>query len=474
MAHYLKYQTADGDVVLVEIEERAEIVWRELDDEERRAARRVFLNLVTPGPLGEQGERMAEDASRRAWQAEWDETTRRVVQKLVNVRLLTAGQDPVSGQPTVEVGHEALIRAWPRLQQWLADYRPFIRWYDTELAPFLRRWLDKDRHPDFLLPESMLAQAQHWMERYPEGLSGPPERYIQVSVEKHEQEQTAHERRRRQLTLAAVGAAVIFLVLALLAWGQRNASLDAQASAVAEANDRATAEADARDARAEAEVAATAEAQARQGAKVAANAEAQARQLAEVAATAEAEARQHAERQADIALSRHLAAQSVNQLGDSKWEAAMLVAIEAGRAADTVEAFAALRQVIAHPGRTLMILSGHTWQVEQAVWNADESRILTASWDETARVWDARTGEELVTLLGHTWRVERAVWNADESRILTAGRDGIVRLWYTRMQDLLKIACLRAPRNMTPEEWQRFMKHEPDYRSTCPNPMPEE
>jgi hypothetical protein len=111
MAHYLKYRTVDGDVVLVEIEERAEIVWRELDDEERRAARRVFLNLVTPGPLGEQGERIAEDARRRAWQAEWDETTRRVVQKLVNVRLLTAGQDPVSGQPTVEVGHEALIWA---------------------------------------------------------------------------------------------------------------------------------------------------------------------------------------------------------------------------------------------------------------------------------------------------------------------------------------------------------------------------
>jgi len=437
MTRYLKYRTVDDDVVLVEIEERAEIVWRELDDEERRAARRVFLNLVTPGPLGEHGERMAEDASRRAWQAEWDETTRRVVQKLVNVRLLTAGQDPVSGQPTVEVAHEALIRAWPRLQQWLADYRPFMRWYDAELAPLLRHWLDKDRHPDFLLPESMLAQTQHWMERYPEGLSGPPEKYIQASVEKHEQEQAAQERRRRQLTVAAVGAAVIFLVLALLAWGQRNASLDAQASAVAEANYRATAEAQARQ---NAGVAATAEAEARDAqaeAQVAATAEAQARQSAEVAATAEAEARQDAELQADLALSRQLAAQSANQLSGSKWEAAMLVAIEAGRAADTLEAFAALRQVIAHPGRTLMILSGHTRPVEQAVWNADESRILTASGDGTARVWDARTGEELVTLLGHTDRVEQAVWNSDESRILTASGDNTARVWDAETGDEL-------------------------------------
>jgi hypothetical protein len=42
------------------------------------------------------------------------------------------------------------------------------------------------------------------------------------------------------------------------------------------------------------------------------------------------------------------------------------------------------------------------------------------------------------------------------------------------MEDLLKAACQRAPRNMTRAEWARFMKDQ-DYRATCPNlPIVEE
>jgi WD40 repeat protein len=108
------------------------------------------------------------------------------------------------------------------------------------------------------------------------------------------------------------------------------------------------------------------------------------------------------------------------------------------------------------------------------VWNADESRILTASDDHTAREWDVGTRNELVTLSGHTGAVWQAVWSADEGRILIASDDGTVRQWsYTRMEDLLKAACQRAPRNMTRGEWHRFMSDEA-YRETCPNkPVPD-
>jgi hypothetical protein len=84
-----------------------------------------------------------------------------------------------------------------------------------------------------------------------------------------------------------------------------------------------------------------------------------------------------------------------------------------------------------------------------------------------ARVWDAETGTELFTLPGHTRVVNQAVWNGDESRILTASEDGTVRQWYTRMEDLLEAACQRAPRNMSAGEWQRYMIGQP-YRETCP------
>jgi WD40 repeat protein len=125
-------------------------------------------------------------------------------------------------------------------------------------------------------------------------------------------------------------------------------------------------------------------------------------------------------------------------------------------------------------GKELATFSGHTSAINQAAWNADGNRILTASADGTARVWDAETGEELVTLSGHKGAVEQAVWSGDESRILTVGADGTVHQWYTQMEDLLETACLRTPRNMTREEWRRFMGNE-EYRATCPDlPIPPE
>ena len=73
-------------------------------------------------------------------------------------------------------------------------------------------------------------------------------------------ERAARERSRRWFTLAAVGAAVIFLVLAFLAWGQRNQAIHetnlratAQAEAEAEADLRATAQKEAGTKRQEAE-----------------------------------------------------------------------------------------------------------------------------------------------------------------------------------------------------------------------------
>jgi WD40 repeat protein len=64
-----------------------------------------------------------------------------------------------------------------------------------------------------------------------------------------------------------------------------------------------------------------------------------------------------------------------------------------------------------------------------AVFSPDGSCIVTASNDQTARLWDATTGTELAALRGHQHRVRLAVFSADGTRIATASDDNTVRVW---------------------------------------------
>jgi len=181
----------------------AEAVWGGLNEEERKAARRVFLGLVTLRSPAERGALTGTDVSRRAWQAELDEPAQRVVQKFADARLLATGHEPVSEQSTVEVAHEALIRAWPRLQQWVTDYYPFVRWYEHDLLPSLRLWLDKDKKDSgFLLPESLISTAMDWLSSDPTELSGPPEEFIRASSSFHDERRQREHAINERLTAA--------------------------------------------------------------------------------------------------------------------------------------------------------------------------------------------------------------------------------------------------------------------------------
>lgn len=99
---------------------------------------------------------------------------------------------------------------------------------------------------------------------------------------------------------------------------------------------------------------------------------------------------------------------------------------------------------------------------------------MTASGDGTARIWHAETGAELVNLSDHTAWVNQAWWSTDGSRILTASDDSTARQYFTRLEDLLAVACERISRNLTQTEWQQFMGDQP-YQDPCPDlPVPQE
>src|SRR5262249_42694828 len=65
----------------------------------------------------------------------------------------------------------------------------------------------------------------------------------------------------------------------------------------------------------------------------------------------------------------------------------------------------------------------HRARVIWVAYSPDGTRLVTTSWDKTAKVWDAATGAELLTLGGHTHVVMSAVFSPDGKRVATAAWD---------------------------------------------------
>ncbi len=71
----------------------------------------------------------------------------------------------------------------------------------------------------------------------------------------------------------------------------------------------------------------------------------------------------------------------------------------------------------------------HQHAVRFAEFSPDGRYVLTASFDGTARIWDARTGEQVSSPLTHYGNVVRAHFAPDQKRLVTIGSNGAVKLW---------------------------------------------
>jgi WD40 repeat protein len=139
------------------------------------------------------------------------------------------------------------------------------------------------------------------------------------------------------------------------------------------------------------------------------------------------EQRDEAVRQAQVAQSRELASAAVSQLQIDP-ELSVLLAERAASISPTIEAERALRRALAL-SHVEVDLRGHRDWVAHAAFSPDGERVVTASRDGRAGLWEASTGANIAWLEGHRDRVSWAEFSPDGELVATASRDGTARIW---------------------------------------------
>jgi len=80
-------------------------------------------------------------------------------------------------------------------------------------------------------------------------------------------------------------------------------------------------------------------------------------------------------------------------------------------------------------GRDLLTLKGHSAEIRSVAFSPDGQRIVTGSYDHTAKAWDAASGRELRTFKGHGAQIYSVAFSPDSQRIVTGSADTTAKLW---------------------------------------------
>lgn len=211
------------------VQRTAERVYGELDPAGQREARRLFSQLVNVDDEGVPTRRRVNHAEI----VEDSEALVQVIEAFVAGRILTATES------TLEISHEALLAAWPRLGDWLAEDRDSIRTHQR-VAQAASGWDVHGRDPEELLRGTLLDLSRDLLASGAR-LTALERAFVTASMARAEQEQRDERlRARRMRTLFAV-VAVLALVTSVLSVYLSRAIGDAdeQRAAAEDARNRA-------------------------------------------------------------------------------------------------------------------------------------------------------------------------------------------------------------------------------------------
>jgi WD40 repeat protein/DNA-binding SARP family transcriptional activator/energy-coupling factor transporter ATP-binding protein EcfA2 len=350
------------------VAQSAEQLYEQAPLDQRLILRDLLLRLVAPSP---DGEPVRSRVARRV--VATDAQHERIIEQLVSARLVTSDED------VVELAHEALARAWPRLRGWLDDdvEGQRIRRHLTAVAD---SWDAMGRPDSELYRGVRLDQAVEWRDQGEPDLTTIERTFLDASrtARDHQRqreadhlERTTRANRRLRIQLVALGIAlVVALVAGVVAIRQRDTATRERRVATA-------------------------------------------RELAAAA---------NANLDVDPELSVHLALAAIDRARSGADD----VLPQAEQALH--DAVTASRAVLHVPG------------VGGAVaWGPDGTQFASAEPDGAVVIHDAATGEPVQTIAGHDEPVNGITFSPDGSLLGTTGEDGFVKLWDLEPGDELHV-----------------------------------
>ncbi|CAD5979872.1 putative WD repeat-containing protein all2124 [Planktothrix rubescens NIVA-CYA 18] len=351
----------------------ADSEFSKLKPEQQQQVRRIFVQLVRPGAG-------TEDTRRVATKAELNDSNWNLVKQLADARLVVTSRTVITReitdnsqqqpqqlkeQETVEVVHEALIKNWGQLRQWMATDREFRTWQER-LRAAMNYWQEKNQDQGLLLRGAALVQASEQLKTRRDELSQDELEFIQLSQELYEKEEKQKQKQRQQIVGGSIAFAVIVALLGVWSEVQRRKAF------IGEENANFRTE----------------------------------------IATLQPRLNSTLPVQMDVI--------KLNQ----KLKQAQAPTIDI-----QLQGTDLLRQIVDWPGqKPINSLDGHENSVIGVTFSPDGKFIASGSWDNTVKLWKL-DGTLVTTLKGHENSVNSVAFSPDGKFIASGSWDNIVKLW---------------------------------------------
>ncbi|MGD1914395.1 MAG: hypothetical protein ACFB2X_27245, partial [Rivularia sp. (in: cyanobacteria)] len=360
------------------IEKHANRVYNNLQKNERPVARYIFLKLTYLGDgTGNTRKKILE---RKLFETQRysDELITRVKKKLIDENLIITNHEIVYHDQKVEeveevnLVHDALIRHWPKLSQWLDEYRVY-RQLKEDIENTAKRWKDS-KATAFLYTGELLTEAEKFIKDYGDilTLTSLAKEFIEAS-KKYSEQQTIIVRRQEQRKARNIFIGLLLAFLFLISFTVATWRLQRD---FIQQNKR------------------------------------------------------FLSNQSVALISYSKTLFNEKQQFDALIEA-LRAAIPLKKQKIPLPEYIkpVLRQAV-DGVKERNRLEGHKGSIYNVAFSPDGTILATGSLDKTIKLWNAETGKENIQLTGHKGKVYSVIFNPkDKTQLASSSADGTIRLW---------------------------------------------